>query len=89
MSRFLHREIMMNAIWVLSLCQKKIDEDYIFHFKGVWLGNKISMLKVKTFEDLEIDEVYLFKMNVKSISGEILSGEMVKMKKLTEIRFSF
>ncbi len=83
----------MQTVIIISKCTRviklKTDEIwYEFHFKGVCSGVKLSkiMLRSKAFVQVIKDEEYLVYVDVISLQGGILKGDIVKIKNLENCR---
>jgi hypothetical protein len=68
-----------SEIYVLSLCVKKNNSVYIFHFRGVYNGHYIKKIKV-TGGHFKKDHAYLLRLIVNKISNESIEAELVKSK---------
>lgn len=72
----------MNRVYIVSK-YLKYDDGHIFHFKGHYRGDYISMLKVDTDgHELELGEEYLIYLVDVFRKGQVLNGKAIKVKKL-------
>jgi hypothetical protein len=71
-------------ILLISFCIKSSKECHFFHFKGCYMGQKISMVEVHTtdFKCEPCDE-YLLKLKVVNVQNSILICDLIQSKKLS------
>ena len=83
----------MQTVIIISKCTRviklKTDEIwYEFHFKGVCAGVKLNKIMLRTRELIQVlkGEEYLIYVEVISLKGSILKGDIVKIKNLENCR---
>lgn len=70
-------------IVVISFCIKNTDKSVYFHFKGNFLGHKISAIEVMGENNIfEMREEYLLKLKVMRIEKSVLICQLIQSKKL-------
>ncbi|MAF76861.1 MAG: hypothetical protein CME63_00545 [Halobacteriovoraceae bacterium] len=68
-----------------------VDQDnYIFHFKGFFMGNKIEAIKVVSKnEEFFIGEEYILHLRIREVDKKTLVAKCIRKKVLGEIRSDF
>lgn len=75
---------MCNIILIFSRCEKKIKDNYYFHFKGFYCGEKIKNLIVSEVGEgiLEVQHEYLLWTTKVDLIGGVLKVKLIKCKKI-------
>lgn len=76
--------IMCEVVLIYSRCSRKIKDDYRFHFKGFYKGEKIAslLIKMKGNEKLDVGQDYLLWGRKVDLISEVLEIEIIKYKKI-------
>jgi hypothetical protein len=70
-------------IIVISFCIKNSIHSHHFHYKGYFLGYKISEIEVRRSDfEFQVREEYLLKLKVVEVVGANLMCELIDYKKL-------
>lgn len=74
----------MQKCYVLSRClsERASAGEYVFHFKGVYLGEMISVIHVKAKERLVVGCDYFLELNVQLVSEGVLKADLIRLKNL-------
>ncbi len=79
----------MREVIIISRCQKirktttayRIGE---FHFKGVYSGDLIKRLclRINSNVEVKVNEDYILHVKFEMIKGDVLTGEVIRLKNL-------
>lgn len=74
----------MQKCYVLSRCLKKreLSSEYVFHFKGVYLGEMINSIHVKAKERLVVGSDYFLELDVLQVTEGVLKADLIRLKNL-------
>lgn len=75
---------MCNIILIFSRCEKKLKENYQFHFRGFYCGKKIKSLVVcnSLEKALEVQHDYLLWAQKVDLIDGVLKVKIIKYKKI-------
>lgn len=75
---------MCDLILIFSRCEKKIKDNYQFHFKGVYCGKKIKNLLISDVAEgvISIDSDYLLWTRKVDLIDGVLKVKLIKSKKI-------
>lgn len=79
----------MELILLTRCLGKSPQDETLFHFKGVFLGNKIKYVKLRnsTRENIVVGEDYILHINAAIVKGFTLRGTVIRVKNLNKVSY--
>lgn len=74
-------------IIALTQCLECTKGIVYFHFKGVFLGKKISLIKVITEHSFKINEEYLLFIELVKVHNKTLEANLIESRNLNSIYY--
>ena len=75
---------MCELVLIFSRCEKKVNKDYQFHFKGYYQGHRIKNLLAQTliYQHIELHQNYLLWSKKLELNNGVLRVKIIKYKKI-------
>ena len=74
----------MKTVYLISLCEKIIAKEskilVYFHFKGVYLGQKIDLITLEAKEKFSVAQEYFLLFEAQKVEKNTLYGKVLKSK---------
>jgi hypothetical protein len=81
---------MRDRLYLVSICVKELEEEYICHFKGSYKGNKITQVNISKIEiQLKVSEEYVFLLELIKVENDVIYAKTIRYKKICEIKRIF
>ncbi len=72
----------MKRVYLISYCIKSSKFESVFHFNGIYDGNLIRKIVVKSEQEIQKSQVYLLDLRVENIVQDKMHAELLKLKKI-------